>query len=257
MPRKTAWMSEAPCNCKYGYGGMQIDAQPWPLWMSEVMAEVMPLCGIKQQAAWPNSCNLNLYEDGGHSVAWHADNEPLFQGKYQDCPIISLSLGEARRFELKAPNPVRGERGIFVRLQLEDGDLCTMEGMMQKHYQHTVPRENKKIGPRINLTWRWLVQHSPGCPLEVERRRDADTGKFYTKEEFVKFYAGTNEWEHATPKLCPKAPTVVPVATVVPQKRAVETVSIKEIPKKANDRTEVATTTKKSGKLSIRRGINK
>eukprot|EP00971_Amphidinium_carterae_P050705 998363-Amphidinium_carterae.1 len=26
-------------------------------------------------------------------VGWHADNEKLFQGKFRDCRIISLSLG--------------------------------------------------------------------------------------------------------------------------------------------------------------------
>ena len=29
---------------------------------------------------------------------------------------------------------------------LGDGDLCTMEGMMQKHYQHRVPKENNIRG---------------------------------------------------------------------------------------------------------------
>merc|ERR1719487_659089 len=100
-----------------------------------------------------------------------------------------------------------------------------MEGMMQKHYQHTVPREKKKIGPRINLTWRWLVQHNADCPLAAERRRDPETGKFYTKEEFVQFYERTDEWEHATPKMRPQAPQMLPVtpaAPIAPQKRIIE-----------------------------------
>ena len=29
---------------------------------------------------WPDSCNLNLYESGDHSVGWHSDGEFLFQG---------------------------------------------------------------------------------------------------------------------------------------------------------------------------------
>merc|ERR1712113_677219 len=39
--------------------------------------------------------------------------------------------------------------------------LMTMEGMVQKHYQHRVPREEYIKGPRINLTWRWVVKHRP------------------------------------------------------------------------------------------------
>ncbi|CAE7358240.1 Alkbh3 [Symbiodinium pilosum] len=125
--------------------------------MAEVMSVCMPLCGLAAQASWPNSCNLNLYQDGQHSVGWHADNEALFQGKYQDCRIISLSLGQSRRFELMCGQD-------FHRLELSDGDLCTMEGMTQKWYKHRVPKESgRNVGPRINLTWRWIVQHHD-CP---------------------------------------------------------------------------------------------
>merc|ERR1719401_86438 len=39
-----------------------------------------------------------------------------------------------------------------------------MEGMTQKHFQHRVPRESGVAGPRINLTWRWILKHTPRCP---------------------------------------------------------------------------------------------
>uniref|UniRef100_A0A7S0A2R0 Fe2OG dioxygenase domain-containing protein n=1 Tax=Pyrodinium bahamense TaxID=73915 RepID=A0A7S0A2R0_9DINO len=101
---------------------------------------------------------MNLYEDGQHSVGWHADNESLFQGKVRDCRIISLSLGQTRKFELKCKG------GGFHRMFLSDGDLCTMEGLTQKYYQHRVPKEGGgKVGARINLTWRWVVEHTAGC----------------------------------------------------------------------------------------------
>ena len=51
-----------------------------------------------------------------------------------------------------------------LRLLLCDGDLCTMEGMVQKHYQHRVPPEGASERPRINLTWRYIVKHTPRCP---------------------------------------------------------------------------------------------
>lgn len=71
---------------------------------------------------WPNSANLNYYADGIQSVGWHSDDENLFGGKrqelssrscvqdlniviyacmefaWQDCSIISLSLGGRREF---------------------------------------------------------------------------------------------------------------------------------------------------------------
>lgn len=164
IPRKTAWMISQNCTCRYRYGGLEVDPEMFPPWMVQLMQSVMPACGLKTWEAMPNSCNLNLYEDGTNSVGWHADDEQLFQGRFQDCRIISLSLGARRRFELRLNWPERGEDGL-VHMLLGDGDLCTMEGMTQKHFQHRVARETHAVsGPRINLTWRWIAKHSPRCP---------------------------------------------------------------------------------------------
>lgn len=163
IPRKTAWMVYFDCTCTYRYGRIEVQPQQYPQWMCTLMHWVMPCCGINEQKDWPNSCNLNLYEDGSTSVGWHADDEQLFQGKAQDCRIISLSLGATRSFELRR-NWSDSVDDHTIRLQLSDGDLCTMEGMLQKHLQHRVPREDQVKAPRINLTWRWIVKHSLGCP---------------------------------------------------------------------------------------------
>jgi len=161
MPRKTGWMVLDGCSCKYCYGGVEVAAQTFPPWMKDLMRKVMGHCGLTE-VQWPDSCNLNLYEDGNHSVGWHADDEALFQGRYKDIRIISLSLGERRKFEVRANCPTDAERPLM--LSLGDGDLCTMEGMMQKHYQHRVPKEMGIRGARINLTWRWIFKHTPRCP---------------------------------------------------------------------------------------------
>eukprot|EP00929_Paragymnodinium_shiwhaense_P021102 TRINITY_DN13852_c0_g1_i1.p1 TRINITY_DN13852_c0_g1~~TRINITY_DN13852_c0_g1_i1.p1 ORF type:complete len:324 (-),score=41.41 TRINITY_DN13852_c0_g1_i1:169-1140(-) len=157
LPLKTAWMTKPPCNCIYGYGGAKVPPAAYPDWMYDLMAVCMPLCGISRRDDWPNSANLNMYVDGQHSVGWHADNETLFQGKAQDCCIISLSMGQTRLFELKCGR-------IMHKLELADGDLCTMEGMTQKHFQHRVGKQNgKDIKTRLNITWRWVVLHDKQC----------------------------------------------------------------------------------------------
>mmetsp|Transcript_120068 Transcript_120068/g.224461 ORF Transcript_120068/g.224461 Transcript_120068/m.224461 type:complete len:339 (-) Transcript_120068:71-1087(-) len=156
LPLKTAWIAQAPCSCTYRYGGAEVAPDNFPQWMEEVLSVCMPLCGLHAREAWPNSCNLNLYVDGQHSVGWHADNESLFQGKVRDMRVISLSLGQSRKFELRCGK-------AFHRLNLDSGDLCTMEGLTQKHFLHRVPKENGCKRPRINLTWRWIVEHLPGC----------------------------------------------------------------------------------------------
>lgn len=161
-PRRTAWMVRPPCTCAYGYGGFSVQPAHFPDWMEDLMSECMPLCGFHDRRTWPNSCNLNLYHDGFGSVGWHADDEKLFQGRYQDCLIISLSLGQARSFMLKCGS---SEESLW----LKSGDLCTMEGLTQKYYRHCVPKEYEaEMGPRVNLTWRWVVAHTHGCPSTID-----------------------------------------------------------------------------------------
>lgn len=168
IPRKTAWMVCQGCLCPYRYGSLEVEPVEYPPWMIELMELTMPRCGVLDKKDWPNSCNLNLYEDGGMSVGWHSDDERLFQGKFQDIRIISLSFGARRRFEVRPNWPNEGEQPI-QQLLLGDGDMCTMEGMMQKHYQHRIPREGYVQGPRINLTWRWTLKHVPQCPATRQR----------------------------------------------------------------------------------------
>lgn len=169
IKRKTAWMVSSGCKCRYRYGGIEVDPIEFPPWMEALMRSVMPKCGLSEKRDWPNSCNLNLYEDGGMSVGWHSDDERLFQGKFSDCRILSLSLGVARKFELRLNWPEDGEKSIH-RMLLGDGDICSMEGMVQKHFQHRVPRDDHIEEPRINLTWRWVKQHVPRCPVKRHRR---------------------------------------------------------------------------------------
>jgi len=179
LPLRTAWMTKSPCQCKYRYGGAEVLPESYPDWMVEVLETCMPICGLTEQRTWPNSCNLNLYEDGQHSVGWHADNEVLFQGKFTDCRIISLSLGQTRKFELSYKNTCH-------KLDLADGDLCTMEGLTQKYYKHRVPKEfGKKVCPRINLTWRWVVAHDNGCSLNSQTQNADGNDRAAKRAKFV------------------------------------------------------------------------
>eukprot|EP00931_Biecheleriopsis_adriatica_P073151 TRINITY_DN47496_c0_g1_i1.p1 TRINITY_DN47496_c0_g1~~TRINITY_DN47496_c0_g1_i1.p1 ORF type:complete len:468 (+),score=75.26 TRINITY_DN47496_c0_g1_i1:33-1406(+) len=163
ISRGTKWMVRDGCSCPYRYGGTVVSPTPFPAWMDELMAACMPLCGLHERERWPNSCNLNFYGDGADAVDWHADDEPLFDGRHNDCCIISLSLGEERRFELK-PSKSCHDEAPTCQLQLGHGDLCTMEGHTQRNYVHRVPKKGNKGGRhRVNLTWRWIVAHDRRC----------------------------------------------------------------------------------------------
>jgi len=169
MPRKTAWMVKAGCSCTYAYGPFEVPATTFPPWMLALLGEVMPICGLTNEDSWPDSCNMNLYADGGAAVGWHADDEALFQGKFSDIMILSLSLGVSRQFELRYNWPEAGDQAE-QSMTLQSGDLMTMEGMVQKHLQHRIPKEGRVQGPRINLTWRWVRKHTPKCPAARLRR---------------------------------------------------------------------------------------
>eukprot|EP00928_Gymnodinium_smaydae_P063429 TRINITY_DN46_c0_g2_i2.p1 TRINITY_DN46_c0_g2~~TRINITY_DN46_c0_g2_i2.p1 ORF type:complete len:340 (+),score=70.17 TRINITY_DN46_c0_g2_i2:79-1098(+) len=169
IPRKTAWMVKKGCSCPYHYGQIEVPPAEYPPWMHDLMRTVMPCCGLDDYEDWPDSCNINLYTDGGMSVGWHSDDEKIFQGKFRDILIISLSLGVKRQFELRTNWPEEGEKKDLRRMSLGSGDLMTMEGMVQKHFQHRVPKEDNIQGPRINLTWRWVMKHTPKCPAGRNR----------------------------------------------------------------------------------------
>merc|ERR1712137_780518 len=98
VSRKTAWLVEPGCSCAYRYGVFHVNGKQFPPWMLEMMEITMPHFNLMHRSQWPNSCNLNLYDDGTSSVGWHADDEQLFNAKHQDVRILSLSLGVPRKF---------------------------------------------------------------------------------------------------------------------------------------------------------------
>mmetsp|Transcript_126996 Transcript_126996/g.365287 ORF Transcript_126996/g.365287 Transcript_126996/m.365287 type:complete len:166 (-) Transcript_126996:177-674(-) len=160
MSRGTKWLVKKGCRCQYRYGGVSVPPVHFPQWMQELLEECMPLCGLSDPESWPNSCNVNVYSDGSDGIDWHSDDEPLFQGRDKACAIISLSLGETRTFELRLAE--QGDIGVKNQVRLRSGDIATMEGHLQRHYVHRVPKSSgKSLRLRVNLTWRWITQHDP------------------------------------------------------------------------------------------------
>ena len=96
-----------------------------------------------------SSCLLNLYRDGADSNGWHADDETELGNN----PIIaSISLGQARYFHMKH----RRLKDQKVKILLEHGSLLLMQGPTQHHWLHQIPKSKKPLGPRINLTFRYI-----------------------------------------------------------------------------------------------------
>jgi alkylated DNA repair dioxygenase AlkB len=90
---------------------------------------------------------MNFYRDGNDSVAPHNDKlYSIAPGQ----PIALLSLGSARRMDIRAKAPPRN----VVRLDLEPGSLLVMSHVSQLHYDHGVPKTKHAVGPRISLAFR-------------------------------------------------------------------------------------------------------
>jgi alkylated DNA repair dioxygenase AlkB len=91
---------------------------------------------------------LNLYRDGRDSVAWHRDKIP----RANPYPWVGiLSLGSRRRFLVR---PYGG--GPSIRFDPGPGDLLVTGGLMQRQWEHTVPKV-AQAGPRISVTFRHMM----------------------------------------------------------------------------------------------------
>lgn len=89
---------------------------------------------------------VNWYRNGDDYISYHSDNEKdLVQG----APIFSLSFGETRNFKIKN---IKNDK--VIDYELKDGMLLIMGGDMQKEFKHSVPKSKKKMGRRLNLTFR-------------------------------------------------------------------------------------------------------
>ena len=97
-----------------------------------------------------NCVLLNLYRDGADSNGWHADNEKELGKQPQ---IASFSLGASRFFHFKHRR-IKEEK---YKMELHHGSLLLMEGAMQEHWLHQIPKTKKLMQPRINLTFRKII----------------------------------------------------------------------------------------------------
>ena len=91
----------------------------------------------------------DYYRNGNDSMGWHADDEPEL-GKN---PVIaSLNLGAARKFQIKH----KVQKNTIQSIMLEGGSLLMMQGEMQHHWLHQIPKV-KEAGERINITFRKIL----------------------------------------------------------------------------------------------------
>lgn len=149
-PRKYAWMGTEPPNGLYG---AKLNTVPWSDSVNILRDHLNDLLGVEF-----DSCNLNLYRNGGDHLGWHIDPED--EGRW-DCPIASISLGAERRFEMREYTRSNGNTGKkqtnrsdIYHVTLKNGSLVVMPAGFQRTHLHRVAKQPKVLGPRINLTFR-------------------------------------------------------------------------------------------------------
>ncbi len=141
-PRRTAWHSDP--NISYAYSGISRTGQPW----TPLLVELRDKCAQTAGATF-NAVLANLYRDGQDGVGWHADNEA---SNGREPTIASLSFGASRRFDFR-----HRETKKTIHVQLDPGGLLAMSGLSQHCWVHQVPRTTRVREPRINLTFRRVV----------------------------------------------------------------------------------------------------
>ena len=140
--RKVAWYGEREFH--YTYSNTTKLALPWTPALEEIKKQTEILSG-----ATFNSCLLNLYHSGEEGMAWHSDGEKDLE---PEGAIASLSFGAVRKFCFK-----HKQSKEKVCLNLDHGSLLIMKGSTQAHWLHRLPPTKKVQNPRVNLTFRTIV----------------------------------------------------------------------------------------------------
>jgi alkylated DNA repair dioxygenase AlkB len=116
--------------------------EPLPAALQEIASRV------RDRALAPfDSVGLNLYRDEHDSVAPH--NDRLYEIEPGQ-PVLLLSLGATREMVIRAKLPPRRR----LCIALEAGSLLEMSYATQLNYDHGIPKQRERSGPRISLAFR-------------------------------------------------------------------------------------------------------
>jgi len=141
FPRLTSWYGDS--DKPYTFSGITLTPNQWSKELLEIKNNIESKWSIQF-----NSVLLNLYRDGKDSISWHTDAEKELGNN----PVIaSVNFGATRKFQLRYKQTKEK-----IEIELKHGSLLIMLGELQHYWQHQVPKTKKKVGERINLTFRLI-----------------------------------------------------------------------------------------------------
>ncbi len=141
--RKVAWYGEKPFE--YTYSNTTKLALPFTKELLELKTKIEQRTGEQF-----NSCLLNLYHNGNEGMAWHSDAEKDLK---KNGAIGSLSFGAERKFSFR-----HKQTKETVSISLEHGSLLVMKDATQSNWLHRLPPTKLISKPRINLTFRTIIE---------------------------------------------------------------------------------------------------
>ena len=143
IPRLQAWHGDP--HLPYTYSNVTLNSLPWTDTLQVIKKQLEH--DIQQSF---NGVLCNLYRSGQDSMGWHSDNEP----ELGDQPLIaSMSLGGERRFQMQH----KKDKLLKWSQTLGHGSLLIMAGDTQHFWRHQLPKTRTEQLPRINLTFRTLI----------------------------------------------------------------------------------------------------
>jgi hypothetical protein len=150
----------APSTVTYTYGSgrgirtyTSIDFLPW---VERIRSHLnaTPLfrdgLGIEIKTRKYNVCFLNRYQDASQHLGWHADDSPGMDHLH---PIAVVSFGQAREIWWRRKGH-KGEIPMEQKQLLAHGSLLVMPAGFQLEYEHRIPKGDRKMEPRVSLTFR-------------------------------------------------------------------------------------------------------
>ena len=151
----TCWFTQNGCKCHYKYDHKSFAPLAFTPLLSRLAEQIAK---ITNQPGF-NSCNTNLYKNSYTSLGMHSDDELLFGNKTDSKTIVSFSLGATRDFKIFI-----NKEGRTISHKIVHGEILTMEQLFQLECRHGVPVAPSVDSPRINLTFRNVVNHECNCP---------------------------------------------------------------------------------------------
>lgn len=156
------------------------EQRDWPSSLAEIKKLVE-----KEVREEFNSCLVNLYPTGKGGIGRHRDQDDESDWGHS---IASVSLGAERSFRIyDIPDGTKvKERDVSSKMIssaiLHHGSLCVMPAGFQKQYEHEVPIEKAVVGPRINLTFRWIADWMKKGATPVTQQQ-SETSKYQPHDD--------------------------------------------------------------------------